>query len=51
MRGAKYTPPTGDEKATEPVQHKVHARTKKGQFQADDPDTPDVNEAWVETKE
>lgn len=25
---------------------KTRARTKKGEFQADDPATPDVNEAW-----
>lgn len=27
------------------------ARGKKGQFQADDPSTPDVNEAWEAPKE
>jgi hypothetical protein len=26
---------------------KVRARTDEGQFIADDPSTPDVNEAWV----
>jgi hypothetical protein len=26
---------------------RVRARTKVGQFQADDPDTPEVNEAWT----
>jgi hypothetical protein len=26
---------------------RLRARTKKGEFQADDPATPDVNEAWV----
>lgn len=26
----------------------VRARSEKGKFQADDPSTPDVNEAWVE---
>lgn len=27
------------------------ARTPKGQFQGDDPTTPDVNEAWVEVSD
>jgi hypothetical protein len=31
---------------TNPQQRR--ARTPKGTFQADDPATPDVNEAWVE---
>ena len=26
---------------------KVRARNKKGQLMADDPSTPDVNEAWT----
>jgi|TARA_R110002020_G_scaffold72123_2_gene185651 hypothetical protein len=29
---------------------KVRARTKKGRFVADDPNTPDVNEAYVKVK-
>lgn len=27
---------------------KTRARTKKGEYQADDPATPDVNEAWTD---
>jgi hypothetical protein len=27
---------------------KTRARTKKGEFQADDPATPDANEAWTD---
>tara|TARA_R100000544_G_scaffold35522_2_gene22920 strand:- start:97 stop:369 length:273 start_codon:yes stop_codon:yes gene_type:complete len=34
----------GNYKADEPV---VRKRTIKGKFVADDPSTPDVNEAWV----
>ena len=30
------------------VKKKVRARTTKGTFKADNPDTPDVNEAWRE---
>ena len=29
---------------------KVRARTKKGHYKADDPSTPDVNEAYKEVK-
>ena len=29
---------------------KKRARTKSGKFISDDPNTPDVNEAWVSTK-
>lgn len=32
---------------TKTVTKTVRARTKEGQFIADDPSTPDVNEAWV----
>jgi hypothetical protein len=41
--GIFFSPP-----APEPTETKkpVRARAKKGQFQADDPSTPDVNEAW-----
>jgi hypothetical protein len=34
--------PAGEEPAKP-----VRARTKSGSFKADDPTTPDVNEAWV----
>ena len=30
---------------------KTRARSKKGEYQPDDPATPDVNEAWVEATE
>ena len=33
--------------ANEKPVKKVRARTEDGQFIADDPSTPDVNEAWV----
>lgn len=41
--GIFFSPP-----APEPTETKkpARARAKKGQFQADDPSTPDVNEAW-----
>jgi hypothetical protein len=42
MATAKKTPATKEVK-------KTRARTIKGAFIADDPTTPDVNEAWVET--
>ena len=41
MATAKKTPATKEVK-------KTRARTIKGAFIADDPTTPDVNEAWVE---
>ena len=34
----------------EPPAKPKRARTKKGQFKADDPSTPNVNEAWVDGK-
>lgn len=41
--------PFGFTPGGQPVEEKpVRARTKSGKFQADDPETPDVNEAWVE---
>jgi hypothetical protein len=39
---------TGEPEAT-PAKP-VRARAEKGKFQADDPSTPDVNEAWVNPK-
>ena len=30
------------------TEKKVRARTKKGHYKADDPSTPDVNEAYVQ---
>ena len=35
-----------DEVASEPVEEPVRARNEKGHLLGDDPDTPDVNEAW-----
>ena len=40
--GILFTPPGLVEPATP-----VRARTKRGSFKADDPATPDVNEAWI----
>jgi hypothetical protein len=34
------------EQVKEQVKEPVRARNEKGQLQADDPTTPDVNEAW-----
>ena len=47
------TPREAIEAASKPVDEKPkrnrkRARTDVGQFQADDPATPDVNEAWEE---
>ena len=36
-------------KTVEPTETKTRARTKSGHYKADDPSTPDINEAW-ETK-
>ena len=33
-------------KVTEPKETKKRARTSTGHYKADDPSTPDVNEAW-----
>tara|TARA_Y100000310_G_C20673571_1_gene811596 strand:+ start:446 stop:808 length:363 start_codon:yes stop_codon:yes gene_type:complete len=35
------------ESAERRTSHTKRARTKKGHYKADDPSTPDVNEAWV----
>lgn len=35
--------------APTPASTKTRARTKKGQFQGDDPSTPQVNEAFVDS--
>ena len=47
MKGAKYTPVEEKDDAPKP---KVRARKSKGQFKADDPQTPE-NEAWEPPKE
>lgn len=49
--GWSKTPREAIEAASKPVEEKPkrgrkRARTDEGQFQADDPATPDVNEAW-----
>ena len=36
-------------KTVAPTETKTRARTKTGHYKADDPSTPDINEAW-ETK-
>ena len=41
-RGIPYTPPPA-----QPEAPPERARDGDGQFAGDDPDTPDVNEAWV----
>jgi hypothetical protein len=51
--GWSKTPRAAIEAASKPVEEKPkrgrkRARTDVGQFQADDPATPDVNEAWEE---
>lgn len=42
LAGAADAPP-----APEPAPAKKRPRTKKGEFQPDDPATPDVNEPWT----
>ena len=37
-----------EEVAEEPETEMVRARNEDGSFKADDPETPDVNEAWEE---
>jgi len=51
--GWSISPRLAIEAASKPVEEKPkrgrkRARTEVGQFQADDPATPDVNEAWEE---
>ena len=41
-RGIPYTPPAPPEPPAVPER----ARKESGKFQADDPSTPEVNEAW-----
>jgi|AntAceMinimDraft_17_1070374.scaffolds.fasta_scaffold266500_2 hypothetical protein len=42
----KFVPPSEEELARRGLSP-VRARTSEGAFQADDPATPDVNEAWT----
>lgn len=59
MKGAVFTPAEQVEvKAPAPVpaakktsKKQVRAREQDGQFKADNPATPDTNEAWEEAKE
>jgi hypothetical protein len=51
--GWHKTPPAAIEAASKPVEEKPkrgrkRSRTDEGQFQADDPATPDINEAFEE---
>tara|TARA_R100001129_G_scaffold138169_1_gene99328 strand:+ start:606 stop:824 length:219 start_codon:yes stop_codon:yes gene_type:complete len=45
---AKATKKTSTKK--EPARRRTRARKEDGSFQADDPSTPDVNEAYVQEK-
>lgn len=55
MKGATYTPPEKVETPVVPAKParkgKQRAREEDGQFKADDPATPEANEAWAEPKE
>lgn len=63
MKGAIYTPAEDTSAAVAPApapavkrpkaaaKKVVRAREDDGQFKADNPTTPDVNEAWTEAKE
>lgn len=62
MRNATYTPFAQEEgiaavvteapaKAPAPPKPRKRAHKNNGRFQADDPATPKVNEAWAEAKE
>ncbi len=45
----RFRPPSDEELAARGVKvEKVRARNDDGTLKADDPSTPDVNEAWVE---
>lgn len=47
---AKKAPAGKSSGSKRSTQAKARARTAKGKFKADDPSTPDVNEAWVSGK-
>ena len=45
----RFRPPSDEELAARGIKvEKVRARNDDGTLKADDPSTPDVNEAWVE---
>jgi len=45
----RFRPPSDEELAARGIKvEKVRARNNDGTLKADDPSTPDVNEAWVE---
>ena len=45
----RFRPPSDEELAARGVKvERVRARNDDGTLKADDPSTPDVNEAWVE---
>ena len=45
----RFQPPSEEELAARGIKiEKVRARNDDGTLKADDPSTPDVNEAWVE---
>jgi len=46
---SRFTPPSAEELAARGIGvEKVRARNDNGTLRADDPSTPDVNEAWEE---
>ncbi len=46
---SRFAPPTEEELAARGIKPaKVRARNENGTLKADDPSTPDVNEAWEE---
>ena len=47
---SRFTPPSEEELAARGIGvAKVRARNENGTLKADDPSTPDVNEAWTDT--
>jgi len=47
---SRFTPPSEEELAARGIgAAKVRARNENGTLKADDPSTPDVNEAWTDT--
>ena len=47
---SRFTPPSEEELAARGIGiAKVRARNGNGTLKADDPSTPDVNEAWTDT--
>jgi len=47
---SRFTPPSEEELAARGIGvEKVRARNENGTLKADDPSTPDVNEAWEDS--